>query len=279
MTHRTTSPVGTPVPWYAMHPRHIRLRRVLLYLLICLALFSVNEKHVWQWAWQDGYHAAYNLRPVKDTEGVKRDAWRWVTGKEIRIYTSPEIADTHVQYAAWSVQELLDTLELDMQVRVMPPPPRVIGALAMSSEGMGADRHVDFDRLCTELISSRKGHYAEIVYARGIIDTDDDVVGAGVFSHGVGMLRTDRATALTARHEVAHMLGYHMHDIWPLAVIGYSNPLLAKYQHAHDTDDWLMMPYNDGVELSDRSRDALLHFWSRLERETGESLFTNAPAR
>ena len=55
----------------------------------------------------------------------------------------------------------------------------------------------------------------EMVYVKGVIDAEPDVMGAALFTYGVGMLNTQGASAFTARHELAHLLGYHLHDTWP----------------------------------------------------------------
>jgi len=268
-----TNNLQKPIPWYSLNPRHIRVRRILLPLAILLLLSLCNEKHLWQWAWRDGYHAGFNCQPVVDARGRNIEAWRWVEGKTIRIYTSPYLATGHVRLAAASMRSLVADLGLDVNIELLPLPKRVEDALARSTSMRGHTRWLSFDRLCRELVATRDGAYAEMVYVPEMIDSSPDVTGAAVFKYGVGVLNARQATSFTARHETAHLLGYHMHDTWPLIVLGYSNPQWAIYQHDHHASEPLMMPNDTGDELSPRSRDALICFWHGLERRTKHHYF------
>ncbi len=90
----------------------------------------------------------------------------------------------------------------------------------------------------------------------------------------MGILNAQLATSFTARHELGHLLGYHMHDTWPLVVLGYDNPQWASRRRTHSGEyATLMMPDAEGYELSPRARDALIYFWRGLERCTGERYF------
>lgn len=267
---------GEHIPWYTLNPRHIRLRRLLLPLLALLLLSLGTEKHCWRWSWQHGYHASFNCRSVVDVHGRQIEAWRWVEGREIRIYTSPALATPHVQLAAGAVRDLIQELGLDIRVVVAPPPARVTQAIARCTLRRGGKTWVSFDGLCRALIATRDGHYAEMVYVPGMIDATSDVVGAGVFSYGVSILDAQQATSITARHEAGHLLGYHLHDTWPLIVLGYPDFHQAIYHRKGEDTNPLMMPYSDGFTLSARSRDALLCFWHGLEQRTGQHYFNTA---
>ncbi len=89
-----------------MNPRHIRVRHILIPVAIFLLLSLCNEKHLWQWSWQSGYHAYLNCSPIVDARGHRVAAWRWVEGREIRLYTSPLMANSRVRFDAANMQEL-----------------------------------------------------------------------------------------------------------------------------------------------------------------------------
>jgi len=261
------------VPWYSLNPRNIRVRNLLPILIFFLLLTFVNEKHLWQWDWEHGYHAHFNCHAVKDSHARNVEAWRWVEGKEIRVYFTPTMKQKATRFAAYNVQKLAEELGLELNAHAMPMPTRVTEALARSSATDGTTTTVNFDRFCREMVASRDGHYAEIVYTTAKIDASADVVGAAVFNYGVSLIDPRRATASTVRHETAHLLGYHLHDDWPLVILGYSNPQWAKYQVKHNENPPLMMPWDSGFDLSPRAHDALIHFWHGLEQRTGKRYF------
>ena len=261
------------VPWYSLNPRHIRLRSFAPLLIGLLLLFFVNEKHLWQWDWQHGYHAHFNCRAVPDSNGRSVEAWRWVEGKEIRVYTTPSMRLKTTRFAAHNAQALAEEIGLGVRARAMSPPARVTAALAQSTENTATGPTVNFTRFCRAMVTNRPGHYAEIVYTTAKIDASPDVVGAAVFNYGVALIDARRSTGSTVRHETAHLLGYHLHDTWPLVILGYSNPQWAKYQEKGNENPPLMMPWDSGFDLSPRARDALIYFWRNLEQRTGERYF------
>ncbi len=166
---------GERIPWYTLNPRHIRLRRIFLPILVFLLLYPCSEKHYWRWAWQHGYHAYLNCRPVVDAQGHRLEAWRWVEGKEIRLYTSSYLPTSHVRLDAASMQELIDGLGLDLTVRIMPKPERVTQAIAGSMQHKNGSSPVSFSLLCQHLAATRDGRYAEMVYVPGTVDSEPEV--------------------------------------------------------------------------------------------------------
>lgn len=251
--------------------RRLQWRRVLLTVFAIVLLCTITERHVWRWAWADGPFANYNLRTVQDANGRERASWRWVVGREIRCYTLPQgDAFRDLQYVS-AIQDLVESLGLDLRVRLLAAPPRVLTAIARSTRGARRAPPVDFDRLCAELNATRDGGYAEVVLMPCVLDRDPEVTGFSDFTQGVAVVRADRASIRTARHEAAHLLGYHLHDNWPVFIFGYPNPWVEEAFFHTELDEGLMMPTIAGSTLSPRARDAILVFWRRLERETGES--------
>ena len=273
------------MPWYTLNPRSIRARHILPVIAIFLLCLLVNEKHVWQWDWEGGIHALYNCHAVRDSAGRSVDAWRWVEGREIRVYYPPTMRAKTARFAAYNIAQLTRELGLSLTVHALPAPARVSAALARGTEQHDGVATVNFDRFSREMLTGRDGRYAEMVFAPVQIDGSADVVGAAVFNTGVSLIDPRRATASTARHEATHLLGYHMHDTWPLIVFGYPNPSRARYQlHferdlQHGDDNPTLMTEGDGgYDLSDRAKDAVIHFWRGLERRTGQRYFTvNTP--
>ncbi len=167
----------------------------------------------------------------------------------------------------------IDELGLNITVRVIPQPERVTRAIQSSTERKDGVLSLNFTRFCRELVASRDGHFAEMVFIPANIDAEQDVTGAAMFKYGAAILNAKEATSFTARHELGHLLGYHLHDTWPLIVLGYSNPQWAIYHRKNTEFETLMMPDAEGFELSPRSHDALVYFWRGLEQRTGERYF------
>jgi hypothetical protein len=262
-------------PWYTLNPRAIRMWRIFPFVILFLLLVLFNEKHLWCWDWQHGVNFRGNCRAVTIADGRQIEAWRWVEGREIRLYAADEMTLKATRFAARGVRDLVDELGLDLRVRVMPPPAYVTDALDRSTRRNNGVPTIDFERLSRELVAKRNGPYAEILYTSAKIDGERNVVGAAMFKYGVALLDARDSTVFTVRHETAHLLGYHMHDTFPLIVFGYSNPQWAIYQHDQGSNTVpLMIDCDNGYALSDRSRDALLHFWRGLENRTDERFFT-----
>jgi hypothetical protein len=263
------------VPWYSLHPRHIRWRVIVITMAAFLLLTAINEKHVWRWSWEHGLHARVNCRAVNDVHGRSVEAWRWVEGREILVYVTPEVNRNTARCVARAIEDLLSELKMPLSLSVQPAPPRVLQAIERSTTGAGDAANIDFMQLCRELVATRRGQYAEVVFAPGIIDRSPDVVGAGLFTYGVILLNAEQATPFTARHEAGHLLGYHLHDDWPIVVLGYHDLMSEKYLRQDKSHEPLMMPWNRGYALSERSREALIYFWRGLERRTAVHLAAN----
>ncbi|MHB9025024.1 MAG: hypothetical protein ACYC7E_12780 [Armatimonadota bacterium] len=262
-------------PWYSLDPRSIRASHVLLPILIFFLLVMFSEKHVWQWNWTSGLHAAFNCRHVTGVDGQRYDAWRWVEGREIRVYVTGDKSRKACRTLAYAMQQVSDELGLTLQVSTLPASPRITAALAHSTKIVQGKRQLNFTTLCRELVSTRQGEYAEVVFTPDTIGAGADVVGSALFTYGVAVLDARRATVSTARHEMGHLLGYHLHDTLPFAVFGY--PIYFTHlQHNQRSPRPLMTSWDDGYALSARSRDALVCFWRGLEQRTTRRYFIPA---
>jgi len=239
--------------------------------MLAIGIFCVSEKHIWHWDWSYGFHAGYNCQPVKDINGRKVEAWRWVEGREIRLYVPDDMSPTRVDHTAEGIRSLVRDLNLDLHLRVLPLDSRTLAALQRSSQGTGRDYTISFNRLCRNLIATRTGQYAEVIVVKCILDGAADTMGMANFTYGVSLIDERCACGPLARHETGHLLGYHMHDNLPFIVFGYSNPQWGKIRQGKESS--LMMPAPDSTVLSARSRDALLSFWESLSRRTGQSYF------
>ncbi|HEY3377533.1 MAG TPA: hypothetical protein VGL77_08565 [Armatimonadota bacterium] len=260
--------------WYSLNPRSIHLRGILGGVLLVALLLSMSEKHIWRWDWQHGVHAWMNCHAVTAADGRQLEAWRWVEGREIRLYVPTTMSAYRAERIADGMRRLVRELQLSIAVTVLPITPRVSAALQCNTATVQGQPSINFDRFCRTLIATRDGHYAEMVIAPATLDGSADTLGEAYFSYGVAVMDARSASGFLARHETGHLLGYHLHDNWPFAVVGYSNPKeWAAALRGHQADPPLMLPSLEGSHLSPRSRDALVSFWHSLERRTGESYF------
>ena len=171
------------------------------------------------------------------------------------------------------VSSLVNDLHLNITVRTLPMTARVAQAVAASSRGKRLlQRTVNFDTLCRQLIATRDGRYAEVIIAPGMIDGANDTAGMSYFNYGVVLLNDQVACRFIARHETGHLLGYHLHDNWPITILGY--PTYTPHWGRFVREGNLMMPVPQGNDLSPRAHDALISFWQGLEQRTGKRYFT-----
>jgi hypothetical protein len=255
----TKSLLRPHVPWYTLSLRHLRLRVVLPAVLIGLGLVTVSEKHCWQWAWSSGPFAQRNCQAVDDDGGRKVQAWRWAESGLIHIWTPANFPSDRTARVRDAVRSLVNEVGVPVTVSVQRASPRVIEALAQATSYRDGRASVDFDRLCRLLVTTREHPSADFIVAPVCVDGDTETAGAAYFTYGVALLDAEIDGPIYARHETAHLLGYGLHDTWPVAVVGYA----ALRGDAHGGGS-LMMPTPAGEHLSDRAHDALTAFWGAL---------------
>ncbi len=264
-------------PWYSMNPHSLRWSRIALALLIVLAGFSFSEKHLWRWQWHSGFHAWYNCQSFTDARGRRVEAWRWVEGREIRLYAPSAMSDHRVQRTAEGVRGLIRELNLDIAVRTLPITPRIAATLARHTTRVAGEPSLDVDAFCRDLVATRSGQYAEMIITPGRFNGAEDTLGMAFFNSGTALICEECANDFLARHETGHLLGYHQHDNYPFIVVGYTDVHLGRLvhrSHGEISDASLMMPQLKDDRLSDRSRDALDSFWHGLEDRTGQNFHT-----
>ncbi len=249
----------------------MRARDFVWPLLVLLLALSVSEKHLWQANWRGGLSARYNCRTVSDTAGRRLAAWRWVEGREIRIYFPYLVPEWNRREIIAGVEGVVRDLGLELRVCPLPKTYRISCALEASTQRVDGVAHLDTERLCQALLATRDGRHAEIIIAPGILDGSPETQGVGYFAYGVVVLNQLAANGLLARHETGHLLGYHLHDNWPFIVAGYRSPWQPG--HGPTRGRSLMMPELGESALSPRSRDALVSFWQGLEARTGQAFF------
>ena len=89
--------------------------------------------------------------------------------------------------------------------------------------------------------------------------------GMSMFSRGLVILERGNVSRQLGEHESAHLMGYMMHDTFPLFIIGYP---WEDWPWRRDT---LMVLYGNSEQLSPRCREALQYFWRGMEKRTGKS--------
>lgn len=263
----TTAPAPR-LPWYTLNPRALGRMQLLRAVLIGLCVVSITIAPVWRLAWYYPLLSAKNFSSVRDSHGVRRAAWRWIFGKEIRIYATPDVSDRVLARITDGVQEMVDESQLDMRVVVMPMPANVAQAYEASLVTRtlwGEPRQcLSFDGLASRLIELRDGDpHADILLVNTPFTEAAWAQGMAMFSNGVAVMQADSATEHLGKHETCHLLGYMSHDSFPLYVIGYAG-------EGSPNRDTLMMLHSQSMNLSPRAADALHHFWRGVEQRSGK---------
>jgi hypothetical protein len=257
-------------PWYSLDPRTLSRSGLVRAILIALVLASFSVTPLWRFLWYHRVYAFRNFVKVKDTQGRRVEAWRWIEGREIRIYQMPGISPGEVEEIAAGTRDLLGEVGLSFKVTVEPVPEKVLAAyqasLVEKSVQDQPTRCISFDALAAHLIEARSGDpHADMLIVDDPIAETPWAHGMSVFSDGLVVLERSNVTRQLGKHETGHLMGYMMHDTFPLFVIGY------PWEGSPWSRDTLMVLYGSSDQLSPRARDALYYFWRGLERRTGES--------
>ncbi len=259
----------TVVHWYSMDVRHVRWRGLMWALLIALLVASVNISPLWRLCWRYPIYSAWNYATTADTHGRKVAAWRWVEGREIRIYQLPDIRRKCTAQIEAGVLSLLHDAGLQIKVKVLPMPASVYAAYKSSivEQAVNGIRQpcVSFEKLSSHLVELRNGDpHADMLIVNLPIAETTWAFGMSEFSCGTCVLEDSCVNFHLGKHEACHLVGYMKHDDFPLFVLGYpweGNPY---------TRDTLMMLYGTDTKLSPRAHDALQAFWQAMEQRLGE---------
>lgn len=249
------------------------LKGLLIALAIGLLLVSFSISPLWRLFWYWPVYSAFNCVKIKDDGGTKREAWRWVEGRTVRIYQHPEVRGERTADALKGVQALLDDAGLAFQVDVLPMPADIVKAyrssLVETEDHNGTPATcLSFRRLQAKLISLRRDDpRADILIINHQISESPWAFAMASFQGGIILMTAEHADFHTAKHETGHLMGYMMHDSFPLFVIGY------PWEGMPSKRDTLMMLLSGNDKLSPRARDALRSFWRGMESKTGRDDF------
>jgi hypothetical protein len=261
------SPPAAPVPrkfWSLRLPGPRERKRLLLIFLIALLLVSFDVAPLWRTLWRWHVYGFFNCATMKDAEGRKREAWRWVEGRAIRVYGAPEVRASAVEQVAEGVRDLLRDAGLDFTVEVRPMPPEVLEAYTACLHTRGNFSYVAFEKLERRLIALRDGDpHADVIVIKARIGEVHWAHGMATFTSGLAVVRYDMAAPEIGKHEAGHLMGYMRHDSQPILVFGYP---WEGWPWRRNT---LMMLRGTRPDLSPRARDALRCFWQGMESKTG----------
>jgi len=259
-------------PWYSLNPRSISRSRIVWGVLIALVLISFSIVPLWRLFWYWPFYSLGNFAKVKDSQGRRVEAWRWIEGREIRVYQMPGITQSEAEEIAAGTKDLLREVGLDFEVTVAPAPEKVRAAyrasLVKKTLQDQPTQCVSFDALATHLIALRgQDPHADMLIVADPIAETPWAHGMSMFSRGLVILEQSNITRQLGKHETGHLMGYMMHDTFPLFVIGY------PWEGSPWSRDTLMVLYGTSDQLSPRSREALQYFWRGMEKRTGKSYF------
>jgi hypothetical protein len=246
------------------------LRGVLVAVLIGISLASFSIVPLWRLFWYWPVYGAFNFRQVKDAGGVRREAWRWIEGRTVRIYQHPEARGERTAEVAAGIRALIEEAGLDFAVEVRPMPDSVLTAynacLVQTKDRTGAsETRISFLKLQANLIGFREGDpHADVLIVNHPLAETPWAFALASFQGGTVALTVEHADHHTAKHEAAHLMGYMMHDTFPLFVFGY------PWEGPPWRRNTLMVLLSARDDLSPRAKEALRYFWKRVEKKTGQ---------
>lgn len=280
-TPETPAPAPSPAPvtppprtfWSLRLPDARFRRRLLISVLIAMLILCFDISPVWRLLWRWHIYSFFNCATLKDAHGCKRQAWRWVEGRTIRVYAAPGVRDDQVAPIAEGARQLIRDVGLDFTVEVRPIPPAVLEAYNASTVTRGALSFVSFTELGRRLIELRDGDpHADILVINARIEETHWAFGMASFTPGLALARADMSCIHLGKHETGHLMGYMRHDSQPIFVFGYP---WEGWPWRRDT---LMMLRGYNLSLSPRARDALRSFWKGMESKTDQKFFLPAAA-
>ncbi len=263
----------TPVPWYSLHPRHLRFSKFTWYFLaiagVIILLYTVSVKPLWQYGWRVGLYGFSQYWTQTSTRGKKIPGGSWTRTRTILVYGEPGVKAATVRQAAEGLSGLIAELHLSLTVRVVSAPVDACAALKDATITTTAGTAAfDLDRFIAHRLDDRGDRFGEMVVVHAPFTDPPWAWGLTYFPCGIAALQEDHTDYNLGRHEGAHLIGYDKHDDMPLYIIGYAeNPIPTNR-------DTLMMLLPMGSNtLSPRARDALRNFWRGLEHRHGMRYF------
>ncbi|MBI3922977.1 MAG: hypothetical protein HY318_16265 [Armatimonadetes bacterium] len=243
--------------------RRSRVASLLLFFLLCLC-FTVRP--VWEWSWRSGPSAWINRRPVKDDRGVKHEVWRWGEGREIWIYPEGEDAKSSLPDVTAGVKAAVHDAEVDLKVVTLSQPPDYTReAFSKALVQRKGETCFDYWRYAKTLARVRTEAHADVLVMNHSFRSPYWAHGMAVFDYGLAVVAGMWGDTHTAKHEAIHVLGYHMHDDFPLWVLGYPDEPWGCFLTGRPREEGLMVLLGKDDHLRQRTRAALREFWNVLQ--------------
>lgn len=245
---------------------------------------ALTSPQAWTAGWRERTfdNARFNLsRQYDNSEPVKYfEGWRWIEGKEIKIFTDGNVDERAVEPVIMGINELIDDLGLDLRVRYFPKlasHPSVTKPIRLSTKGdfIDAQKIGRYFMAETWRQPPYKQH-ADVLITNKPLLVGGENFGQCEFSLGYMLISLTDGTnnpkddrnrqrpgmydlvRRIAKHETGHLLGYQMHHE-QTKVAGYAEPKDCAMYWRASTD-----------VFCDKCKDALLGFWEGLEKETGK---------
>lgn len=217
-------------------------------------------------------------------DGKTYEGWRWVEGKEIRVFTDGRVDERAVIPVVTGINELLNELNLDLKVsyyKSYASHPSVTEPVKLSMENGFLDADKLFEYFVAEPWRSppQGGQHADVLIANRPLKVGGENFGESVFYYGSSVLSLTDGTnnpkdkrnrqerylydlvRRIAKHEAGHLLGYDRHHE-TVNVSGYAEPADCAMYWRCSTD-----------VFCSKCKDALLGMWEGLEQKTGMSFF------
>lgn len=247
--------------------------KVFVALLTAIVVLSFMPAPLWRLAWRYPAYQRWSFGAATDAAGRPREAWRWVEGRTIRVAQLPNLKRPYAQETAQGVRDLLRDAGLNVSVEVRPMSEALHEAYRASLRRDGAETRLSFTDLESRLVGMRDGDpHADVLIVDAPIAGSEWAFGMGAFRSGLVVIHQSMAGRSLAKHEAGHLMGYMMHDNFPVFVLGYP---WEGWPWSRST---LMLLASKNPELSPRARDALRALWRFLEKSTDRTYLTPLPS-
>ena len=241
------------------------------------------DKATWQNMWKapDCYGRVGNLGTEYDNDGNEYEGWRWIEGREIRVFSDPSMPNRCINAVKRVIKGMISDVGLKLKLRsytAYNEDPSITGPVRDSIQ----NGYLDGDKLSRYFMAEeyRIGDPPADVYIGNMpIVLGGENWGQSRFSMGAMVMaltpgynnpeddrnRQDRdfvdLIERISKHETGHLLGYQQHHE-QFDVDGYEEP-----------EDCVMYWDSSTSYLCDKCGDAMKSFWEGLEEETNKRFF------
>lgn len=214
-----------------------------------------------------------------DPKNPEYTAADWISGKEIRIFALPGINKKAVETVKKSIEDLVDELHLDIDVKTYNPDDSIKNPVEKCTSSNGLDYNNLSKMLALEPYRKPEmggKQHADVVLVDDYFDDDKMSWGDSRFSRGTTIFalganrKNDHAFLKNvAKHEAVHLLGYNLHCDDIAVPELESDDCVMSYETTPNGNKY------SSTKVCDKCFNALNYFWLGLENITGKNFIKN----